>query len=371
MIREKIGSMGDVKAEPRPEGPGAGEPAPGETHQAGGPRWRWSDWIVPWSFGRFGYEHRARRFDPADLSLDLGGRTILVTGASSGLGLAATRALARRGATVVMLCRDLEKGAAARGEILRAVPEATLRLESLDLSSLASVRAFLERFEPPTVDVLINNAGVMPNARVLTEDGLELTWATNVVGPFALTHGLLPKLTRGGRGRVITVSSGGMYLEPLSLRDLDWSRRRFDGVRAYAQTKRAEVVLNELWAERAPELDFHAMHPGWADTPGVRGSLPRFHRITRALLRSPEQGADTMVWLAAAPSLGAPSGSFWLDRRPVPTELRSSRSPGPEERAALWDLVAAQSRALTQRSPVNMKPSTMYGNATVTSSPVR
>ena len=124
--------------------------------------------------------------------------------------------------------------------------------------------------------MLVNNAGVLPSGASGTADGVELTFATNVLGPFLLTSLLLPALRVGRPSRVITVSSGGMYTARLDAGDPQLERREFDGPRFYAHTKRAEVVLNRAWSERhaGDGIAFHAMHPGWADTAGLRSSLP-------------------------------------------------------------------------------------------------
>jgi NAD(P)-dependent dehydrogenase (short-subunit alcohol dehydrogenase family) len=297
------------------------------------------DATVALAFGRPGFVVRRWAFDPADLAVDLRGRVCLVTGANSGLGFATARALAGLGAEVWLLCRDEARGAAAAETIRRTVAHADVHLARIDLASLASVRACVEELRVPRVDALVHNAGVLPATRRVTADGLELTLATNVVGPFLLTHLLLPRL-RAAAARIVTVSSGGMYAQRLSLDDLDWRRRPFDGVVAYAQTKRAEVVLSELWAERlaGTGVTANAMHPGWADTPSVRHSLPRFWRVARPILRSPEEGADTIVWLAASPRVAGRSGLFWLDRRPRATHLVPWTRERAEDRTALWAL---------------------------------
>ena len=113
---------------------------------------------------------------------------------------------------------------------------------------------------------------------------------------------------------------------------------------AYAQTKRAEVILNELWAVKHPDITFSAMHPGWADTPAVRSSLPRFYKVTRALLRTAEQGADTILWLAVAPRLSGKSGLFWFDRAPVATHLGRWTKESSEDRERLWHVVEEATR---------------------------
>jgi NAD(P)-dependent dehydrogenase (short-subunit alcohol dehydrogenase family) len=208
------------------------------------------------------------------------------------------------------------------------------------VSDLSAVRAVGERLAEEPVDVLVHNAGVLPDAREITGDGLELAFATHVAGPHLLTRLLAPRLAESPDGRVIFVSSGGMYTQRLDLRDLDWSEREYDGVRAYAQTKRMQVVLAELWAERL-ERDgavANSMHPGWADTPAVQSSLPGFHTMTRAILRTPAEGADTVVWLAASEPGGAISGEFAFDRRPRGVYYVPGTREREGDREALWAL---------------------------------
>ena len=133
-----------------------------------------------------------------------------------------------------------------------------------------------------------------------------------------------------------------MYTQKLRVDDLQSERGQFDGTKVYARTKRAEVILTELWAEQlaGTGVVVHAMHPGWADTPGVRSSLPRFYKLTRPLLRTPAEGADTIVWLGAATEPGRSSGRFWHDRRPRPTHwLRSNRETRQERERLLAECV--------------------------------
>lgn len=284
------------------------------------------------SFERVGYAVRAATFDAEDLAVDLSGQRHVVTGANSGLGWVAARALARLGAQVVMVCRDPARGAAARERLMQETGNTSISLEICDVSELTQVRALAERLQGPIAS-LLHNAGALSDARALTSEGLEQTFACHVVGPVLLTLALRDKLVGG---RVIFVASGGMYLSGLDLAELRRTAGPFDGVKQYARAKRAQVTLTPMLAERLPGVGVHAMHPGWADTPGVRSSLPRFYSVGRALLRSPEQGADTAVWLAAARSLPAPSGTFWADRTPQPTVLFPGTSVSEAERAELW-----------------------------------
>lgn len=298
------------------------------------------DATIVFSFDRTGFRVHSLAFRSADLEVDLAGRVCLITGANSGLGRASAEGLARLGAEVWLLCRNADRAAEAAAAIRRATGSRRVKTAQIDVANLASVRAFAASFPRERVDVLVHNAGVLPARRSLTSEGLELTFATHVVGPFLLTHLLVPKLEAAAAARVIHVSSGGMYTQRLDLERLPGRRGRFDGVIAYAQSKRAEVILAELWAERLADrgVMVHSMHPGWADTPAVRSSIPRFHRLMRPLLRTPAEGADTIVWLAACPRIPGASGRFFFDRRARRTHLVPWTRETPEDRAGLWQL---------------------------------
>jgi len=293
-------------------------------------------------YSKLGYGLRSRRWPADDPPRGaLRGRVALVTGASSGLGKATVAGLAALGASVRMLVRDRERGESARAEIARAVPGAALELELCDISDLAAVQAFAEAFldRVPVLDVLVHNAGVLSPRRRVTGEGNELTLATNVLGPHLLTRCLLPALREAAPSRVIWVSSGGMYGQPLQAGDLQYEQGSYDGTRAYARTKRMQVVLAELWAERlsADGIVVHSDHPGWADTPGLSDSLATFHRLAGPLLRTPEQGADTTVWLAAGAEPARSSGRFWHDRRPRPTHYLGRTHESEADRRSLWE----------------------------------
>jgi NAD(P)-dependent dehydrogenase (short-subunit alcohol dehydrogenase family) len=292
------------------------------------------------SFDRTGFRIHSLTFQPDDLDVDLSGRRCIVTGANSGIGYETALALADLGAEVVLVCRSRDRGEAAVQRIREQTGNARVSLELLDISDLSAVREAAARLASGPVDVLVHNAGVLPDERVETVDGLELTFATHVVGPFLLTRLLRPGLESSPDGRVIWVSSGGMYTRRLNLEDPNWSRRDYDGVLAYAETKRAQVVLAELWAEelRQSGVVVNAMHPGWADTPSVKSSLPRFHRLTRNILRTPAEGADTVVWLAAAARARSGAGRFFFDREVRRTHLLPFTRESSEDRRALWEL---------------------------------
>jgi dehydrogenase/reductase SDR family protein 12 len=286
-----------------------------------------------------GYRIRKRGWSDSELA-PMTGKVVLVTGATSGLGLATANGLADLGATVWLLARDQDRGESARAGIVERSGNGDVHLGMCDLSDLGAVRRFAADFTAsvPRLDVLVNNAGALVSRRTLSTDGIELTFVTNVEGPFLLTNLLLGLLERSAPSRIINVSSGGMYAQKLKAADLQSEAGDYDGAAVYARTKRAQVVLTELWADRLRDTGVlvHAMHPGWADTAGLRSSLPRFYKITKPLLRTAAQGADTIVWLAAADEPGRSSGRFWHDRAPRPTHLLPRTRETPEDRARLW-----------------------------------
>ena len=171
---------------------------------------------IVFSFDRTGYKRHRAEFTPEDLDAPMLGRVCLVTGGNSGLGLATARALAEREACVWLLCRNRERGNRAVQQIIAETGNTDVHLGLVDVSSLESVRSFCNRFEGDRVDVLIHNAGILPPERLDTEDGLESTLATHLVGPYLMTQLLLPLLAKGDRARVIWVSSGGMYTQRLN-----------------------------------------------------------------------------------------------------------------------------------------------------------
>lgn len=285
------------------------------------------------SFDRFGFRRHAKKFLAGDLDIDLTGKRAIVTGASSGIGFAAAECLLARGARVALVCRDQQRGEEALARLSATQRGAKIELRRVDVSSLEEVRRFCDEEGGP-IDILVHNAGVLPKDRQLTAEGFELTYATHVAGPHVMTALLHDRLRPGAR--VIFVTSGGMYLQRLSLDDLDWSARPYDGVQAYAQTKRMQVLLASAWAERlGAERHAYAMHPGWADTPSVRTSLPRFYAMTRTILRTPAEGADTIVWLSSRAEAPQPNGGLFFDRKSVRTHYLPWTHERGDDRVAL------------------------------------
>ncbi|MBN6038480.1 SDR family NAD(P)-dependent oxidoreductase [Amycolatopsis sp. 195334CR] len=274
------------------------------------------------------------------------GKVVLVTGAGSGIGRAAAAGFARLGASVRVLGRDGSRAREAAGLTRADAGGGEVEPVSCDISKLSELREFIDGFldRETRLDVLVNNAGVMPDEREHTEDDVELTFATHVLAPWVLTNGLLPLLRAAAPSRVINVTSGGQYDQPIPEDDPQSEDTEYGPKKIYARTKREQLVLTEQWAEqlRADGVHVHAMHPGWADTKGVRQWLPLFRAVTRPLIRTPGQGADTIVWLGAAPDAVETTGLLWHDRRPRPTTYAlAADADDTGARQQLWSHVSA------------------------------
>jgi NAD(P)-dependent dehydrogenase (short-subunit alcohol dehydrogenase family) len=221
-------------------------------------------------------------------------------------------------------------------------PSARVHVIQCDVSDPDSIEGAVAkvRAAAPRLHALVHNAGVMPAKRTEAGTGHELTFATHVLGPHLLTALLQPQLIDDGDGRVVFVSSGGMYTQPLRIDDLQYEHEPYEPTTAYARTKRMQVVLAEQWADHLRDVgvSVHSMHPGWADTPGVLDSLPRFAKLTGPILRTPEQGADTAVWLLGSKDAGTSTGLFWHDRRPRPTTYLGRHAGDEGDARELWEV---------------------------------
>ncbi|WP_300672809.1 SDR family NAD(P)-dependent oxidoreductase [Desulfoluna sp.] len=301
--------------------------------------------ILPGALGFSTWGHRLSKSFWRANAESLTRQTVVLTGATSGLGKAAALGLARRGAKLTFIARNREKALATQRELSQKTGNNHIDFYIADLGLMADIKKVAEAIlhDKPSLDVLINNAGAMFAERSETVEGLEKTFATNLLGPFFLTRHLLEGLSRTKAPRIINVSSGGMYTQRVHVADLEMNHQAYDGATAYAWAKRSLVILTELWAEQLKQknMSVHAMHPGWVDTPGLSTSLPRFHQQIRPLLRTPEQGADTLVWLASAMEPGQCSGLFWLDRRPHITHVFAGTRETDDERRQLWKALEA------------------------------
>ncbi len=272
---------------------------------------------------------------------DLRGQRIVVTGANSGIGFHTALELGRAGADVIVACRDNRRGEDALARMRDAAPQASFRLEQLDLADLKSVRAFAERFLATGVslDVLINNAGVMAiPTRELTVDGFERQFGTNVLGHFALTGLLLQALRRSRAPRVVTLSSGTAYFGRLDLDNLQ-SEKRYSASMTYAQSKLANLLFMRELGRRAPWLLSVAAHPGATHT-NLQQHTGLFTKITMSFLGQPaEAGALPSLYSAVGPvesgEFFGPSRKFNMNGAPMRVRM-PKRADAAQSALALW-----------------------------------
>jgi NAD(P)-dependent dehydrogenase (short-subunit alcohol dehydrogenase family) len=275
----------------------------------------------------------------APVRADLAGQTCLVTGATTGIGRAAAEELARLGAWVVLGVRSRERGETACREIASATGNPRVEVLHVDLSSRRSIREAARAFGEahPALHVLVNNAGIWLQRRQESVEGVEMTWATNVLAYFLLTRELLPALHAAGRARIVNVAS--RFAGGLDLTDVEFERRRYEGRAAYAQSKQADRMLTWAFARRleGTSVTANAVHPGFVSTElfGKAGGLfgPVASVYARLQARRPAEGADTVVWLAASGEAEGRSGLFWMERQEHRCRFRNL----PQEEA-LWGL---------------------------------
>ncbi|MGV9457163.1 oxidoreductase [Streptomyces sp. NPDC003635] len=286
---------------------------------------------------------------------DQSGRNALITGANTGIGFEAAKALAGRGAAVILAVRDADRGKRAAEEIQAAVPGAELHVQPLDLSSLSSVRSAAAAVHDAwtRIDLVINNAGVMYTPYSRTADGFELQFATNHLGHFALTGLLLDLIPATTASRIVTVSSAGHRMGgPIDLTDLDWRKRPYNRTAAYGHSKLANLMFTYELHRRLPEVGPLAIaaHPGGADTSGSKNAMSHSSALTRVafaairplLLQTPAMGALPVLRAATDPA--ARGGQYYGPRgfqqsKGYPEVVRSSTaSYDTTTQRRLWDL---------------------------------
>jgi len=271
----------------------------------------------------------------------MGGTTVLITGGTSGIGKATAVAMAAMGANVVVVGRNQERGGAAVEEIKAQSHNESVELMLADLSVQAEVRRlaeeFLERYD--RLDVLVNNAGLVQSKRTETPDGIEMTLAINHLAPFLLTNLLLGCLEQSAPSRVITVSSEAQRWGTMDFEDMQ-SRRKYRGFPVYGMTKLANIMFTYELAERLDGTGVMAncLHPGSVGTnfgQNNRGAMALFFRTFKPFMRSPEQGADTLIWLASSPEVDGVSGKYFSDRKEIEAKKVAY---DPAARRRLWEI---------------------------------
>jgi dehydrogenase/reductase SDR family protein 12 len=263
--------------------------------------------------------HRWRRLSWPAFKPDFAGEHWLVTGGSGGLGRHVVLEAARGGATVTAAARSESKLATLRADAT-AAGLSGVDTECCDFTLQSDTQRLLQRLQADgrRIDVLVNNVGVLLDEHSLTTEGRESSFASNLLSHYQLTEGLIRAgLLRGPGAAVINVTSGGGYNVPLSVAMLNVKdAKKYNGTVAYGFHKRAQMVLNQYWRDTygTRGIAFYVMHPGWADTDGVKRSLPRFRKILRPILRDAASGADTVLWLAGTRPAQPEQELVWFDR---------------------------------------------------------
>jgi len=273
------------------------------------------------SYSAIGYY--ARRIFWRRIKGDFTGQTWLVTGGSEGIGASAARSGIAGGATVISVARDIGKLKAFAASVA-GLPGKS-EYEVCDFSLQSDIKNLLARLEARGVrfDVLVGNVGIQKRDQILTKEGIETSFATNILGHYLLTRDLLDRKLIADNATVIEVSSGGMYNHAMVCKDLNLTGEGYQGPRAYGLAKRAQVMLMSYWSQKyaGSGMRFYAMHPGWVDTASVGRSMPRFRAMLQSVLRTHAQGADTIVYLAAARPEQKASEAIWFDRKERGTHI--------------------------------------------------
>ncbi len=271
--------------------------------------------------------------------MELKGRTALVTGANSGIGLATTRGLAARGAQVILGCRNLHKAEEAREQILQTLPKASIEVVSVDLANIMNIKSAAEvlRRRYTQLDILVNNAGVMSLTRQETRDGFELTFGVNHLGTFTLTTALLPMIQAAPEGRVVTLSSALHYRGLMQWDDLHYRSRPYKGWEAYNQSKLANVLMTKALARRlqGSAASAFALHPGVVATELARDYPVWLMSLAKIFMATPEKGARCSLFVATEPGLKALNGAYFeASKEKKPASLALSE----ENQERLWKL---------------------------------
>lgn len=273
---------------------------------------------------RTGWEKASKKYEKPDVleQAELTGKVFMVTGANSGVGKEVTTYLASKNASVYMVCRSPDRAESARAEIVEKTKNEKVKVLLADVSLEADIRRIMNEFHvdhgETQLDALVCNAGAMAHERTLTKEGVEITFASHLLfGTYLLGYLAIPFLKKSEAGRLVVVSSGGMYNTPFP----DWEVATaqvgdFNRQLSYAYAKRGQVLLCERWAVEHPEIQCVSCHPGWTDTPAVATAYSKFEKSLLEPMRTPWQGSEGIAWLCIAGKSDVENGAFYLDRKP-------------------------------------------------------
>jgi NAD(P)-dependent dehydrogenase (short-subunit alcohol dehydrogenase family) len=268
-------------------------------------------------------------------------KTVVITGANSGIGYVTALEIAKLGARLVLICRNKAKGEQAQQQIMEKAKNQSVSLKIADLSSQKEVRRVASEIsqEYPVIDVLVNNVGVIIAERQLSIDNIEMTWATNHLGYFLLTNLLLGNLQAAGAARIVNVASQASWIGTIQWEDINFSKS-YSAMGAYAQSKLANIMFTNELANRLKDtaITTNAVHPGAVGTNfgrNMTGFIGKAFQWFGSLMRSPEKGAETSIWLAVHPDLERVTGKYFADKKPIKAKAIAYQ---PENLERLWML---------------------------------
>jgi len=266
-------------------------------------------------------------------------KVVIITGSNRGIGKASTKEIAKLGAKVYMACRSVDSANKVKEELISETKNKNIFVRELDLSSVQSIKNFAEAFqkEEAKLDILINNAGIMSQAKKLNAVGAEMTFAVNVLGHHLLTKLLADSLKKARPSRIINVASD--YAGGLDLDDINFDKRNYDTTAAYKQSKQANRMLTREWAKnlQSKNISVYSMTPGWVPNTDLFREQSTLNKAVIKTVgfvggRSVERGADTIVWLASSNKIDGSNGGFFKDRKELVCQFNNF-----ENEKKLWD----------------------------------
>lgn len=264
------------------------------------------DASIYYSFDKSGFNRHKKTFN--DTYIFNKGSNALITGGTSGIGLAATLELSKQDVKVTITGRNLDKGNKASSK------DDNIEFVKLDMSCWEEIPDFVDKLL--SLDYIVLNAGGMPSGFNQNNQGVESQFASQLFGHYYLIKELQKKNKLNIGAKIVWVTSGGMYLSKLNLEDITKVHSSYDKIATYANVKRAQVTLLPFFKNEFPDQNITAMHPGWVETPGVSEAIPKFDEKMKGRLRSPLEGADTILWLLGTKEK-IESGKLYFDRKKV------------------------------------------------------
>ncbi|MFX0106459.1 MAG: SDR family oxidoreductase [Candidatus Hodarchaeota archaeon] len=277
--------------------------------------------------------------------MSMQGKTCLITGANSGIGKATVKGLAEMNATIIMLCRDKERGENAQKEIIEQTGNKNVDLLLCDLSSQKAIHSFVSEFKNnyQSLHVLINNAGIMLKKRIVSVDGFEMNFGVHHLAPFLLTNLLLDVLKKSAPSRIINVSSAAHKRARIDFDDLQSEYKKYSLFRVYGVSKLALMLFTYELSRRLEEtgVSVNSLHPGVVNTNLGRDQSKFSQVFAKAFFKSPEKGAETSIYLASSPEVEGVTGKYFVKKEP---RKSSEESYNEENAKRLWKISAEMTK---------------------------